>query len=303
MDTPQPELEGKFSLGHERSEPDPPPSTVEEPNPPQQKRQRVNLLSILISMLLIVVLAIVYLDIKRSVSSLSVSGSQSIQELAADLQSRFSSLSIQYAKLEEESGKRSRALEERLKQKTDALEKGAAAMKASLSATEEALKTLGSAKLNADEFRKASAAAEKSIKSIQELSATGLAKIGVIEADQRKFSGDIQQSAQVLQKEIGQLRKDLTALQGTKVDRETLSSTLTGQKENYQQMLNLLTRKLEGRIEALEGRLDQMERSARSVRPSPRSPLPLAPSGSADLPPSRPLEPARRGIMEQNIPD
>ena len=63
--------------------------------------QRVTLISILIPVLIVVVLVIAYLDIKQRVVRTEDTGASEFQKLSADLESRFSSLSLRQAKLEE----------------------------------------------------------------------------------------------------------------------------------------------------------------------------------------------------------
>ena len=62
---------------------------------------RVTLITILIPCLLVVVLAVAYLDIKHRVTRTQTSGSMGVQNLSKDLESRFSSLSLKQAKLEQ----------------------------------------------------------------------------------------------------------------------------------------------------------------------------------------------------------
>ena len=85
---------------------------VEEPEEPvvqtevhelklEKINQRVTLISILIPVLIVVVLVITYLDIKKRVVRTEDTGASEFQKLSTDLESRFSSLSLRQAKLEE----------------------------------------------------------------------------------------------------------------------------------------------------------------------------------------------------------
>lgn len=313
MQAPDNDTPGRFSLGREpqeddaqpggdaRPEPSPSPSAAQAPGAPRRDN-RTGLLALLLSVLLLIVLAAAYLELDHRVSQLSATGHQNIEGLTADLQSRFSSLSVQYAKLEEDSAKRSRDLQERLKRQTDGIGEDLGTLKAALQSAEKALQAMGSTKLNAEEFRKAALEIDKSLKAAAEASATAASRLAAVEGEQRRQAGETKQSLQVLQGELGQLRQGQQALQAEKLDRETLAPLLNTQKDNYQQMLNLLTRKLEARIDTLEGKCAQLERALRSG-PSPRSPAGVPENGAGTLPPPAPLAPGRRGIVEQNIPD
>lgn len=89
---------------------------------------RVTIISILIPVLIVVVLVIAYLDIKKRVLRTEDTGSMSVQNLSKDLESRFSSLSLRQAQLEErlalmtEQNTQSNArIEVKLKELTDSL--------------------------------------------------------------------------------------------------------------------------------------------------------------------------------------
>jgi DNA repair exonuclease SbcCD ATPase subunit len=63
---------------------------------------RVTIISILIPVLIVIVLTFAYLDIKKQVVQTEDTGSMGIQHLSKDVESRFSSLSLRQARLEEQ---------------------------------------------------------------------------------------------------------------------------------------------------------------------------------------------------------
>jgi len=67
--------------------------------------QKVTIISILIPVLIGVILVISYLDIKSRVSTVQDTGESGVQSLSQNLESRFSSLSLKFAQLEESFGK------------------------------------------------------------------------------------------------------------------------------------------------------------------------------------------------------
>ena len=93
------------------------------------------------------------------------------------------------------------------------------------------------------------------------------------------------QQALALQKELAALRHSVTELNTSKLGRQDLKEQLADQRDNYQQMVNLLTRKLESRFTALEERVGQMERSQRRQGPSSAPAYP-APSDRPTTAPS-----------------
>ena len=96
--------------------------------------QRVTLITILIPILIVVILGVTYLDIKRRVISTETTGSKGFESLSRDLESRFSSLSLRQAKLEEAFSKEITQLNE-----------ASAAMGVRVTETDAALKAMGAA--------------------------------------------------------------------------------------------------------------------------------------------------------------
>lgn len=85
--------------------------------------QKVTIISILIPVLIGAILVISYLDIKTRVSSFKDTGESEVQSLSKNLESRFSSLSVKFASLEEtftdnikKAAKTQRSLQARLKE-------------------------------------------------------------------------------------------------------------------------------------------------------------------------------------------
>ena len=72
---------------------------------------RVTLVAVLIPCLVVIVLAVAYLDIKSRVINTQTTGSIGVQNLSKDLESRFSNLSLKQAKIEEQLANHSQALE------------------------------------------------------------------------------------------------------------------------------------------------------------------------------------------------
>ena len=85
--------------------------------------QKVTIISIIIPVLIGVILVISYLDIKSTVSTVQDTGESGVQSLSQNLESRFSSLSLKFATLEEsfqkktgQAAKTRESLEKRVKE-------------------------------------------------------------------------------------------------------------------------------------------------------------------------------------------
>jgi archaellum component FlaC len=71
---------------------------------------RVTLISILVPVLIFVIFTFAYLDIKQRVFSMHDTGVDELQKLSRDLESKFSSLSVKFAKFEESFAEREASL-------------------------------------------------------------------------------------------------------------------------------------------------------------------------------------------------
>jgi hypothetical protein len=90
---------------------------------------RITLVAVLIPCLLVVVLAVAYLDIKNRVINTQSTGSMGVQNFSKDLESRFSNLSLKQAKLEQ------------LAENTEALKTATAALQVNLKKVHHRIKT------------------------------------------------------------------------------------------------------------------------------------------------------------------
>ena len=83
--------------------------------------KRINRISILIPCLIFLIAIAGYLDLKKSISRTDSTGSMGVKALSKELQSKFSSLSLRQANLEDT-----------LSKKIEAIEKSAASIQANL---------------------------------------------------------------------------------------------------------------------------------------------------------------------------
>ena len=103
--------------------------------------QRVTLLTILIPCMIGVILVITYLDIKDRVTRSYDTGAIGVQKLSKDLASKFSSLSLEQAKIKDIQAK-----------KLPELEKSAAFLKSRLTKLQESMTQITASAVNRDEL-------------------------------------------------------------------------------------------------------------------------------------------------------
>lgn len=77
----------------------------------EKLNQRMTLITILIPILIVVIIVVSYLSIKQKVVQTQTTSTMGVQNLSKDLESRFSSLSVRQAKLEDDIVKQTAALE------------------------------------------------------------------------------------------------------------------------------------------------------------------------------------------------
>ena len=130
-----------FKIGGDDEEPDTVMQNELQELKIEKLSQRVMLLTILIPCMIGVIIIISYLNIKGLVTRTKDSGAIGVQKLSKDLESKFSSLSLEQAKLKEVQ-----------KKKLPSLEKNSAFLQTRLKKIQETLKNLESSKIERDEL-------------------------------------------------------------------------------------------------------------------------------------------------------
>ncbi|MGA8180620.1 MAG: hypothetical protein WB792_11205, partial [Desulfobacterales bacterium] len=115
----------------------------------EKLNKRITRISIIIPCLVIIILLAAYFDLKKNLSSMNTVGNMGVQSLSKELESRFSSLSIKEANLEESTGKKIGDLEKTIaslqaetKEATTAIKYIRSARKSDNNNTETAINTI-----------------------------------------------------------------------------------------------------------------------------------------------------------------
>lgn len=257
---------------------------------------RLTLLTILVPLLLGVVLTIAYLDVKKRVSTFYASGTTGVANLSKDLESRFSSLSLKMA-----------ALEEEMATLKAALEKTAISIRGDLKETQG---QLAKADLSArNDHKRVSAAVTKVA---QDLSPVAK-ETAALRADLTRFGTKttealsmLGQSMKPTEEKVGTLTKEISALSETKVDQKGLALALSSQKQVISQELEVVKTGLQAKILSLEKQIDLLaENLAKARTPATPAPVvrPLAPKPAVSVSPPATKQPTDARIIEQDIKD
>jgi len=209
----------------------------------EKLNKRITRFSIIIPCLVVVIIIAAYFDLKKNLSSINTEGTMGVQTLSKELESRFSSLSIKEANLEETLGK-----------KITDLEKATASLQKTTKEASTAIRYIRSARKK-DNENTASA-----IKDIEETLAS-------IHKDLEKISSDVETIEKTSSAKLGLLSQfmdsakndlqtmssDISSLKSSKADRADLKDQL----KVYQLALHQLSNNLEDRIKSVEIRLKE----------------------------------------------
>lgn len=244
---------------------------------------RVTIISIMIPVLIAIVLVIAYLDIKKRVVQTEDEGSMSFQNLSADLESRFSSLSLRQA-----------SLEEKLTSLVDRNEQSLARIEVKLKKLEETTQALPGSLAAKKDLKAAVAAVEKKMNNITD----------GFEESQGQLSTSVEQwRAELVQLRAALAEADLkltnisekvTTVEAEKMDKPAMELALSLEGLKIKQALK-------SSIDELSGRLNLLEKEMKSLKSQPAHP----PSSPAPTPAPLPEAPVQdkpgTGITEETI--
>jgi chromosome segregation ATPase len=210
----------------------------------EKLHKRITRIAIIIPCLVIILILAAYLDLKKNLSSVNTEGTMEVRTLSKELESRFSSLSIKEANLEETLGK-----------KIGDLEKATASLQKTTNEATTAIKYIRTARKNDNKN------SEDAINEIQETLAS-------IHKDLNKISSDVKtidnrtsdklvlfsQFMDSSKNNLQTISSDISSLKSSKADRADLKDQL----KVYQLALRQLTTNLEGRITSVENMLKKL---------------------------------------------
>ena len=264
---------------------------------------RVTLVAVLIPCLLVIVLVVAYLDIKNRVASTQNTGTMGVQNLSKDLESRFSSLSLKQAKLEE-----------LLAENTKALETTTAAMQVKLKKTMTDFKGDSETKASRSDLaaldKKNSAALDALKKDVADLKAS-------FATFDEELADKILLMAQGLKKDqerLATVEKKAVQLEKEKLTKESLNLSLGLERLAVKELVNDKIRELGKKLAQIDKRIDTLDQQIKQINAqtkkrasTPKAPQP-SPAKAASPPPQSPASspstepgPQPTGIEEQTI--
>jgi chromosome segregation ATPase len=277
--------QGKFKMRLDADVDETPAASQVDELRMEKLSQRVTMISILIPVLIVVILIFAYMDIKRRVIQTEDTGVSGVQKLSEDMESRFSTLSLRQAKLEE-----------LLKRNSDMSNQSQAKIQVNLKKLEDRLKGVGKGLTSKKDL---DAKLDPITKKIENLSgAVDESKAGLDKIDQR-MQTTLSQLGETLGdrgNQIKQLQEEVNGLDQAKIDKSALDLAMKLEMLKIKQSFIERLDTIETRIKTLESKI----KSQRQAAPAPQK-LPAKAVPSAPPKPSAPSAPSGGQIKEQPI--
>ncbi|HSQ84071.1 MAG TPA: hypothetical protein VLM43_05035 [Desulfobacterales bacterium] len=223
----------------------------------EKLHKRITRISIIIPCLVVLIILAGYFDLKKNLSSINTEGNMGVQTLSKELESKFSSLSIKEAKIEET-----------LDKKIEALEKATSSLQASSKEADTAIRYIRSARKTDNE------SSESAIQQIENKLASIVKDLDKISSDlnamDKTFSAKLailSQSTDSSKNALQTIRSDISSIKSSKAD----LTALKDQQKVYQLALRQLTSSLEDRIKSVEKRLNELKKVQTSSKKQSQS--------------------------------
>lgn len=251
-------------------------------------------ITIIIPVLLGLALGWVYYDLKKSVATLRSLDVNQAQSFSKDLNSRFSSFSLQYAKMEESIQKTQESfelLEASFDKKVLPLdeiflvfEKTTSALKKDLEKTAKSIKRLRASKIGKTEVANMLDKIEKKISPFPQDLKNMESEIKALDENLTQELAELFGNVYKIQNEIKKfkkIQKDISALASAKLDKKGLETELKDQEKRLQQELKLVKKDLrrkEDVLKTMESQIDALMRFKALSEIKKRLRTPVAPA-------------------------
>ena len=255
----------------------------------EKLNKRMTRLSILIPCLMGAILVAAYFNIKTHLSQVNTTGTVGVQTLSKELESKFSSLSVREAALEESMEKTTAALEKSSEEASTAIRYIRAARKSDNQQTADSIEKI-----------------EKTLASMSE----NLEKISSdLKSLDQALTQKMMNFSETGKNDVAKIRSDMTALKTAMVNKKVVDSALKDQQEIYQIALRKLASNLEDKIANLEKKLKELEK----VAPSSQKPKQVQPAKAVSstkvetektplpVPPKETITPDSGTITEEDL--
>ncbi len=237
--------------------------------------QRVTLLTILIPCMIGVILVITYLDIKDRVTQTYDTGAIGVQKLSKDLESKFSSLSLEQAKIKDIQAK-----------KLPELDKSAAFLKSRITKLQESMTQISASAIKRDELTRVNKTLTDKLAHIPQDLKPDFEALALMDDQINKNYKQISYDIKVLSDSMIEIdtrmdtiRKEIETLGENAINKDDLDLTLKLKEIGYRQALLDKTTLLEKEIQSLRKEIKDLQKNNRGssgVAPTTQAPAPVS---------------------------
>jgi uncharacterized membrane-anchored protein YhcB (DUF1043 family) len=248
--------------------------------------RRITILAVLIPCIIGVVLFFLYLDLKKRVILNQDTGTQSVQNLSRDFDTRLYELSTKYSEMENNLATRAAAIEKRIE-----------SLKFRLYKSENRVKKVNAAKVDKKDQ-------ENVIKRVEKVSS----QISGLDKTFAKMFSELTAIVDKTQQDLIKIEADISTLIVNKIDSKTFKQELSREQANQEERLTLLTGDLDKKLKAAERDIKNLQNDIKKMRKSASAPPPpkkpsgtSAPSSQTKSTPSNQTVQKKSGITVEDL--
>lgn len=241
--------------------------------------QRVTLLTILIPCMIGVILVITYLDIKDRVTRSHDTGAIGVQKLSKDLASKFSSLSLEQAKIKDIQAK-----------KLPELEKSAAFLKSRITKLQESINKMSASAINRNELARVTKTLTDKLADIPQDLQPEFEELALMDNQivnhYNQVSSDIKvlsDSMIEIDARMDTIKKEMETLSENAINKDDLELTLKLKEIGYRQSLLDKTALLEKEIQSIRKEIKALQKSNRGASGASPATQPPAPASQTPV--------------------
>ncbi len=260
--------------------------------------QRVTLLTFLIPCMIGIILVITYLDIKDRVTRSHDTGAIGVQKLSKDLVSKFSSLSLEQAKIKDIQAK-----------KLPELEKSAAFLKSRITKLQKSMDQMTASTISRDELTRVAETLTNRVADIPQGLQSDFETLALVDdrivEDTRRISSDIKtlsNNMAEIDTRINIIRKEIETVSDKSIDKDDLELSLKLKEIGYRQSLLDKTAILEKEIQAIRKEvkgLKKVNSGSSNIAPATQPSSPVSQKPASETKKTTTIE--SDGIVEQTI--
>jgi chromosome segregation ATPase len=205
----------------------------------EKLNQKITILSIIFPCIIVILLLIIYFDIKNKITGVHDSGAMEVKNLSKNIDKKTTELSSLYSKIEESFEKRTSAL------KTE---------------FQNSVKDIKEAKAEKTEVANSIAEINRQISAVRnDLSAVSN-KVKGMEAGLSQKITDITKSLGKIENDLAKLHSDIAGISGSKADKKDIEASVRNEQKRYQNDLNRLAGDVEDKIDSIRRQIGEIEK-------------------------------------------